>query len=484
MTRILIVILFASTACLQAQWDETGRVPLYGYQDATYRESYVPVRSLAVDHVDRIVTTSIERPIKGKICTLTVQRFHADGVADNAFAVNGTLCIATDTIQYKIVRGVYIDSSNAILVIIEDSTKAVLWKMLPNGAIDTSYGVNGNVVVHDPPWNMYTQASVVGHEVYLSCLFHGFDTIRVTVMHITESGTVLSDSVAMPYSVQCPLVTDLAVFTFSGRSIIKWTKSGVIDSTFGKNGVVEWRKRSGGGWAMSSFHIDDTTVACFGTEEDHGPAVNIVEWNIIYFDKRTGEIRRHLRAPFYVWSNPSSHMKIGRVSSDGVVTMAGYHLKQNSWSPHFVRFDRSDKIDSTFFGTGSLIIQPKVPNTSVELLDFALLSNNDVVFIESTRMLGRLFVKTTSVDEQIETPSAPVVVFPNPTSGRFELSSTADLKDCSFAFTTLTGKILASGILSHSNAIELPTFIPSGTYGLHLRLSSGEMVSLNVVLIR
>lgn len=464
-------------------------MPLHpGLDPATRQSSTHPTNRVFVDRLDRIIVTGVKVGPATSRCTLLLQRFLPSGVVDATFGSEGLVRVETDTYRDTWAREVYLNERNEILAVVSDSTKTVMYKLDEDGKIDSTYGENGSVKIADLNWHLYVNMHADGHEVYMVCHFTipKTGTARTTLLHISSDGVVRGDSTHVPYYYAQIVADEGGVFLCYERTIEKWTRQGVIDSSFGDAGRVKWQERSGASNIYAAYSVDANTIACFGLEEERGPAISRVESFVVFVDTRDGRIIRHVHLPFNIWGYPRSWMRFANIGDDGVVTFGGFHTRDTIYtsSLEFFRYDASDKPDLNFFEAGRFLLSPKAPDSSARIEGMAVLSNNDVVFLESTRMLGRLFVKTTSVDEQIETPSAAVVAFPNPTSGRIEFSTTADLMGCTYTITSMTGQNLESGILSNSMAIEIPTFIPSGTYGLHLSLSSGATVTLNVVLIR
>ncbi|MDZ4745863.1 MAG: hypothetical protein SGJ05_07655 [bacterium] len=486
--RGLLIILSAITfSCtMSAQWDATGRVPLYANLDPAGGQGYTtPPNRICADGLDRIVATGVEKGAAGSRCTLIVQRFWPDGYPDLTFGESGLVRIETDTSRDARPRGVYVNANNALLAVVSDSTKTAIYKIDASGKLDSSYGEYGRAIISDRNWHLRLDMYASGHDMYLLCQFSRSDSSRSRLLHLSSDGQVQSDSMDVPFDYGQIVVDESGLFVCYERSIKKWTKQGLWDSAFGKAGKVEWQERSGGSNIYSAFNINDSTIACFGLEEYRGPAIQGVESFVVFVDKRDGRIVRHVQMPFYIWSIPRSWMRFADIADDGVVTVGGYRTRDTyNCYVEFFRLSASNAPDQSFFGDGRFLLPPKAPDSSATIEGMAVLSNGDIVFMESTRMLGRIFVKPTTVDDDVEAVRASVTAFPNPTSGHLELSSTIDLSGCTYTIASSTGEIVYSGAIDGTPEIVLPHRISSGTYSLCIASISGATIALNVVLVR
>jgi uncharacterized delta-60 repeat protein len=185
-----------------------------------------------------------------------VFRFNANGTPDRTFGSNGVATIRPNVLDEGnlLVGGIVVQSDGKILIAASDeSTSAQTFgRLLPNGQPDSTFGTNGAAPLVTGAQTLALQPT--GQILVLSFLGGGGTAVRYTTdgnLDTTFSGAGQAPGFGPPqgglavinstskFIVTGSLIKSLT-FTdsVSGFLLVRYMSDGVIDSSFGRNGIA------------------------------------------------------------------------------------------------------------------------------------------------------------------------------------------------------------------------------------------------------
>jgi uncharacterized delta-60 repeat protein len=185
-----------------------------------------------------------------------VFRFNANGTPDRTFGSNGVATIRPNVLDEGnlLVGGIVVQSDGKILIAASDeSTSAQTFgRLLPNGQPDSTFGTNGAAPLVTGAQTLALQPS--GQILVLSFFGGGGTAVRYTTdgnLDTTFSGAGQAPGFGPPqgglavinstskFIVSGSLIKSLT-FTdsVSGFLLVRYMSDGVIDSSFGRNGIA------------------------------------------------------------------------------------------------------------------------------------------------------------------------------------------------------------------------------------------------------
>lgn len=156
--------------------------------------------SLAVQNDDKIVAIGLGHDDIN--FGTTIIRYQKNGVLDTSFGINGFVF----TNIYPVANALNLQSDGKILLASNDESGNIyLWRYLSNGNIDSSFGINGKQIT-----------SLNGRYTYIN-----------SIITQSDNKIVISGNISNPNS-----------GNYWDFGIIRYLKNGLLDSSFGINGVV------------------------------------------------------------------------------------------------------------------------------------------------------------------------------------------------------------------------------------------------------
>ena len=231
----------------------------------TFSDSGNPMPNDAVEGPNGTVyvAAAVDSPNSGPSnAKIRIYRFLPSGSLDTSWATAGVLTIdlqnSTSYSEYP--NNIVVQSDGSLMVSysgylagMTPSSDVGLIKVTPAGAVDTTYGTNGSVVVDSitGSGNVNGQGLVNGPSgsLYLSVSRYSNSTTTYKIVKVTSAGAVDSS-----FATSGALTTTSTAFTadasgnlyLPGRTstspadakLTRYTSAGVVDSAFGTNGSV------------------------------------------------------------------------------------------------------------------------------------------------------------------------------------------------------------------------------------------------------
>lgn len=238
MSRVLIPIIASmllwATANADSDLDSLWNPP-GGYTVTHVGLGDAVVNAVAMDSVGRIVVAGYSTPSSGSNAQFSLVRYHGDdfpasiGYEDLSFNSTGIACVAVgigNTNGYAVQIG-----ANDSIVVAGDCTTPVmpqnhtfcLARFTSGGAIDSSFGTSGKVITRVGPDDAFAKA-----------------------MTKDAAGNFLVAGYSSSYLPGNPVFT-----------VVRYSPSGVVDSTFGFGGYAGIAETSGGEAKASAITIDN-----------------------------------------------------------------------------------------------------------------------------------------------------------------------------------------------------------------------------------
>ncbi len=343
-----------------------------------------------------------------------------DGNLDTSFGTNGVL-ILTDEI---IINDFIVRSDNRILVLGKLGTNSeviILKQYLPNGSIDSAFGTNGEAVIQVATETNAPSKMVVDDSgfIYVSGKFKntGEDSIngvvKVSSLGVVDSSFGNNGIATIPadisyYCGEIGLLSDGSIISYctyvdNVNEIIysntyKTSPEGFHDSSFGQNGIVD---SFGGGGIL--------------IQENDRIIVYDLPWD--FFEG-------------------GGNLVLRRFYSTGVLDSTFEY--QNNFS-EFGSMDVTFQPDGKILATGGSMWYNGNPNVIV------LRYNNTVLGIN-------------------EVNSQEFSIYPNPSKGEYTIQFSEMTGQIPFQLYDFTGKLVASGLLTKQNTQINIANLPSGMY--------------------
>jgi len=227
-----------------------------GTPDTTFGENGTVVHSTGGLGTDLRPDITIQQDGKIVLCgevnsshkEMAVFRYNTNGTPDQSFATNGMVSLGNLNGSESNAYAITLDPEKRIIVtgtIEVNGTRQVgLVQLLDNGTLDQSFGTGGVVT-----WNGSESGPDYGNQVY-----------------ITQEGKILVTGVETDSS------------GFFDIVLLKYNRDGSLDSEFGDNGVARFG-RSGPDYAWSQATLPDESIIVAGTTLVNGygcPA--LIKW--------------------------------------------------------------------------------------------------------------------------------------------------------------------------------------------------------------
>lgn len=244
---------------------------------------------------------------------LMIARFDLNGDADKTFGGKGYITpnISVSSLQ---VNQICIQSDSKILVLIGNK----IIRFLNNGSIDETFGVNGTFLIPD------LNANKILVQDDNKILIAGNYVSNYSVMRINSNGsldtTFAKNGVYTEYSIEGRLVgikllsngkIILGGTVTNGIGILRLNTNGVLDLTFGKNGISSTIVTNG----IKSFNVNsmnvkpDGKILFTGSAQVNAPnnktQIFITQFNNTIENLKTNEINNN--QSIIIYPNPASN---------------------------------------------------------------------------------------------------------------------------------------------------------------------------------
>lgn len=312
---------------------------------------------------------------------VTLTRYNAQGIVDTTFGNNGS--IFRQNGSGGEVRSMIVQPDDKILMLsflwVQGNNRFALYRFLPNGALDTSFGNNGVSVTGVTPYDearalaLQPDGKIIA--VGSSTRFTAFQDGNFLVMRFNANGTLdnsfgnggivetQTGETEEPNAVTLQPDGKILVLGTAGASqvygdigfrfqVVRYNTDGSVDTSFGTNGVSHVRfvrydfarsitvqpdgKILVGGWADNSWNLNWIAMArlfpdgkldeCFG---DRGKVITQ------YFDKTMGRLSSTLSATMHL-------------QNDGRIVVGGATSVGPDGETYLARFYSNGSIDKSF----------------------------------------------------------------------------------------------------------------------------------------
>ena len=293
---------FGANGMVSRTWGFTYKAFIY----------YAWVRSIAIQNVggqDRILMVGYAPKVAGnKVQTIfRIDRLMSDGSVDTSFGSNGTLFLQLGEPKQAVVQ-----SDQKIVAVTVNPTEVV--RLTTSGSLDTTFGSGGRVASPD--------ANKVAIAPNLSIVVAGWLYSR--------KGNTVSNNV----------------------SLRRYSSSGILDTTFGTNGVAVVSS-SFQSFRLRSLHVDFLNNIVVGGRAEN-PSADFMDYAVARFTPAGFQDSSFdgdgiALAGFSAYQGSES---TALVQSDGkIVLVGGVQISSSILDAGVVRFNYDGSLDGTF-GTG------------------------------------------------------------------------------------------------------------------------------------
>lgn len=286
-------------------------------------------RAVALQEDGKIVAVGYNDKFEGyELENVLVIRLNADGSLDNTFGTSGV--VSTDVEVYDYGNAVAIQDDGKILIAGETSTAndkyVLLMRYNSDGSIDTTFGDDGIVKYDDVGWDIAND---------------------LALQH--DNKIVLTGTTSLPSSLGLERLL-----------VLRYTESGILDNTFGTDGVVIHDSGYAGTSGSKISVQQDGLILVGGGIWDYSSYNNAVillrlNANGTFDDSFgiDGVSTFNRGGPDYLYGNSFA------MQPDGKAVFTGYFNGRLM----FIRFNQNGNLDTSFNGTGFFIDPRNAGNT-------------------------------------------------------------------------------------------------------------------------
>ena len=415
------------------------------------------------------------------LCTIT--RYHSEGEIDTTFGVNGSVELFGES--YCVFSNLQIQNDDKIIVSGKLGDELIIMRFQSNGIFDPNFGTNGIVTFN---------------------FTNGFQSIKSTILLDDEKILLIGES------------EDTV-------NIIKYNQNGIIDSTFGNNGVIsfateldsrvfEGKIQNDGKILVSARYTDanwDDYIIfyrflengdldlTFGNEGAFDPNIS---FGFIYANPIEIDDSNRIVAAFGTYDEmlETYDSSVYRLHPDGEIDNTfgnnGFH-NLGSFSPSKIIIQPNNRIliggGYSFFEGSSTAIKRVLENGSIDSnfltinelelqrASFSLLNSGKIIALSNTfwfqgpenYVLTRYNNDPLGIEEQqLEKFS----VYPNPSNGVFKIQHDYLASETPYQITDITGKLIQTGKLSEEQSNIDLTQVQQGIYLLNVSGSTFKLV--------
>ena len=436
----------------------------------------------------------------GSVCALGVARFNHDGTLDTQYGTNGltTTEIVNGLLNYsytavlqsdgKLVLGGHTYDGNG--------TQFVVARYDTSGALDSQFGTGGYTIVSIGSSSIgdYTQGIAIqstGRIILAGTSYNGsnsdftmvgFDSNGLVDSTFGIDGSVITAigsendncySIAIQADDKILLGGDIqngSTYTFA---CARYTVNGVLDNSFGTGGIGIFQISTNDDDYGYSIQVQNDGKILFG-----GTGYNGSDYDFIIFRLDTNGVRD---SGFGVNGMATKDFGVGnsdwgrviRIQSDGKILVAG---KTSIIGSAFgiARFDENGIIDNTFGTNGISYIQ--VANAQHNTYGMTIDLNNEIVICGSAPastpdnfILVRYHNDLGTGITENGTPASVISIYPNPSTGKFNITSNTIGNDQTLSIVDLSGKIVYTKSFRNSNSTILDLNLSSGMYFVNVK---------------
>lgn len=264
-------------------------------------------------------------------------------------------------------------------------------------------------------------------------------------------------------------------------ALARYNPDGTLDGTFGTGGKQTTEFQNSDGAVSVALQSDEKIVAVGYTGSDNSDFA-LARYNTDGSIDNTFGLDGKLTTAISAYDNDYARSVV--IQSDGKIVVAGY-----SPSLYFnfvlVRYNSEGTLDTTFSMDGKLITNIGVGDDYVNSI--ALQTDGKIVAVGDSYngtnydfSLARYTTGGNVAIPELSGSGNSLLIFPNPTTGVFEIKNSSSLIETAEAFNLFGEKVFSNSAPLHSNSINLSSQ-PEGVYFLHLKTAEGIMVKKIVI---
>lgn len=381
-----------------------------------------------------------------------ILRMKQDGTIDNAFASNGK--VVTDLAgSYDLAHGIILDENKNMICVGQTLVGTVLKPLIlrykASGVLDDSFGASAG-------YTIYPDIQIFGNFI---------DVVERPDDHKLVAGGYYLDP-----------NTNLNAFM-----LVRFTADGIIDSTFGTNGIVRLDFGTSSNQFLTKMAMqDDGKIVVVGKDYVLSSSACIARFNE---DGSLDDSFQGAGKQVFAWGNTSSSATGCIVQPDGKIVLSGYASNVSSDENFVVMRLLSDGTPDNTFGSNGIAennfgIMSAIATCSTIQPDGKLIvggyDGEDAII---ARFSSGLYIGIHSVTSD----DFSIRLFPNPVTSNATLSCTVEQASPAQIFVcNAMGQELATlynGYLQKGKqnlALAIPESLGNGTYYFRIKTVSAE----------
>ena len=350
-----------------------------------------PITSLAIQADGKIIAS-------GGPAQPSIARYNTNGTPDSSFAGDGS--IDNIYISYGSSSGTVLQQDGKIILAgIYDQDLTQLIRFMPDGSLDSTFGINASVIIDLSEQNHQNNFISMAIQPDGKLMVYGY---AYSVSHIVArfnldgslDSSFAGDGIAGFASMNEASAKDgdMAIQQ-DGRillcgssmddnenfSVIRLNPNGTVDSTFGNAGVVKTDMTSGTydyDIARSVLVQTDGKILAVGTGKSFSSKENYAIARLHPDGNLDSSFGIDGKLVFQIEEEPS-HASDAALEADGKILIAGWFGDDYEWRIGLVRLNTNGGVDSTFGTNGIVITQANCDIT----LAFSIALDGDSIYV-------------------------------------------------------------------------------------------------------